>query len=204
MSSAWDVVRQFEAAVAEFAGCKYGVAVDTCTAALHLSLEYCQRKFKTDTITIPYKTYVSVPCMIKHMGLNIFWSEVQWKGHYILSPHPILDSACRFTKDMCKEGIPSFCFTCVSFQYRKHLPIGRGGMILHNDDEADQWFRLARFSGRHEVPLTEDTPEMIGWHYFMEPERAARGLQLLSLMPTQTPEDLQFDYPDLRTFGLYQ
>jgi len=203
MSNPWDVVRDFERAVADFAGCKYGVAVDTCTAALHLSLEYSQRKFKCEDVTIPYKTYVSVPCMIKHMGLKITWSQVPWKGWYLLSPHFILDSACRFSKNMCKEGFASECFTCVSFQYRKHLPIGRGGMILHNNDEADKWFRLARFSGRHEVPLTEDVPEMIGWHYFMEPERAARGLQLLSLMKTQTPDDLEFQYPDLRTFGLY-
>jgi len=180
------------------------VAVDTCTAALHLSLEYCLlTESRIKDITIPCKTYVSVPCMIKHAGLKVTWSDYEWKGQYFLSPFPIIDSACRFTKDMCSQHIKSCCFTCVSFQYRKHLPIGRGGMILHNNDAADKWLRLARFSGRHEVPLTEDVPEMIGWHYFMEPERAARGLQLLSLMKTQTPDDLEFQYPDLRTFGLY-
>jgi hypothetical protein len=36
----------------------------------------------------------------------------------------------------------------------------------------------------------------------MEPERAARGLTLLSLLPDENP-DRRFEYPDLSTFGLY-
>jgi dTDP-4-amino-4,6-dideoxygalactose transaminase len=92
---------------------------------------------------------------------------------------------------------------CVSFQYRKHLPIGRGGMILTDDPEAVRWYKLARFSGRHEIPLTEDVPEMVGWHCYMEPERAARGMTLMMNL-RETNQDLEFNYPDLSTFGLYE
>lgn len=75
-------------------------------------------------------------------------------------------------------------------------------MILTNDPEAVKWFKLARFSGRHEVPLTDDVPEMIGWSCYMEPERAAKGLTLLSTIPDDN-EDLRFNYPDLASFRLY-
>jgi dTDP-4-amino-4,6-dideoxygalactose transaminase len=36
----------------------------------------------------------------------------------------------------------------LSFHRRKHLAIGRGGMILTDDAEAAKWLRLARYDTR--------------------------------------------------------
>jgi dTDP-4-amino-4,6-dideoxygalactose transaminase len=197
----WQVVRDFESAVAEYAGSRYAVAVDTGTAAIFLACKY----LKVQRVTIPCRTYCSVPCSIIHAGGSVgFWNR-EWKGSYRLGPYPILDSACRFTRGMfrAENECGDSWYSCLSFQYRKHLKIGRGGMILTDDPVAVDWFRLARFSGRHEVPLMEDSPSMVGWSCYMEPERAARGLTLLSMMPDHN-EDLRFEYPDLSKFPIYQ
>lgn len=192
--SAYQVVRDFEETIAAFAGSKFGVAVDTCTAAIFLCCKYLQ----VQEVSIPKRTYCSVPCSIIHAGGKVKFRDENWSGVYFLNPYPIVDSACRFRQGMYVPGT----YWCLSFQYRKHIPIGRGGMILTDDAEAVEWFRLARFSGRHEIPLMEDRPAMVGWHCYMEPERAARGLTLF--MNVQDWPDLKFDYPDLSTFGIYQ
>ena len=187
-------VRQFEQAVAEYTGAPYAVSIDSCTGALFLACTYLRVK----EVTIPARTYVSVPCSIIHAGGKVVMEDKTWSGAYQLEPYPIWDCACRFTSGMYVPGT----YQCLSFQYKKHLPIGRGGMILTDDAKAVEWFKLARFHGRHEVPLMEDTPAMVGWHLYMEPERASRGLTLLSSIAKDN-DDLYFDYPDIRTFNLY-
>lgn len=191
----YNTVREFEKAIAGYTGSPFAVAVDTCTAALFL----CCRYLNVGEVTIPSRTYCSVPCSILHAGGRVRFSSRAWAGDYRLEPYPIIDSACRFRRRMYEPGT----YRCLSFQTRKRLPIGRGGMILTDDAQAVEWFKLARFHGRHERPLMEDTPAIVGWPFYMEPERAARGLQLLSVLEDDSPADLEFNYPDLSTFALY-
>lgn len=67
---------------------------------------------------------------------------------------------------------------CLSFQYAKHIPIGRGGMILTDSKKAAEWFRLMRNDGRHEVPKEYEKVNLPGWNMYMTAEQAARGLEL--------------------------
>jgi len=194
--NAWNVVRDFENVVAEYAGAPYAVAVDSCTWALFL----CCRYLHVGVVTLPKKTYCSVPGAVIHAGGSVQFCNGDWSGWYSLTPYHIADSACCFHKGMYRSG----WFFCLSFQARKHIPIGRGGMILTDNKEAAEWFRLARFNGRREEPMSQDSkPAFVGWHCFMEPERAARGLQLMMNVKDDNP-DLVFDYPDLSLWGLYQ
>lgn len=193
----YNVVRQFESVIAQYAGSNYGIAVDSCTAAIFLSLSYCYQNITIDTnietITIPKHTYPSVPMEIIHAGFQVCFEDIAWKGCYQLEPLNIFDSAKRFTKDMY---IPNSLY-CLSFHYKKHLPIGRGGMILTDDHDAVNWLRCARYMGRHEgVPLDCDEFELCGWNLYMDPPRAARGLTLFSTMNAVNP-DLEEIYPDL-------
>lgn len=194
MNNPYEVVRHFESMVATYAGAPYAIALDTCTDALFLACKYLQ----VEEVIIPCRTYISVPCSIMHAGGKVIFRDYDWRGSYYLDPYPIIDSSCRFTSGMYQAGT----HYCVSFQYRKHLPIGRGGMILTDDLEAVEWYKLARFNGRHEVPLIEDVPVMVGWNCYMDPERAVRGMTLMMQM-SKVNADLEFVYPDLSTFGLY-
>lgn len=184
----YDVIFQFEQEIATFTGSIYAVAVDTCSAALFLCCKY----LRVQEVTIPAHTYVSVPCAIIHAGGTVKFEQVDWKGIYQLKPYKIWDSALRLRRKMY---VPN-SFMCLSFQYRKHLPIGRGGMILTDDAEAVKWFHLARFHGRQSYPIGAGDIKMVGWPMYMEPERAAKGLILLLNQKDDNP-DLDIKYPDL-------
>jgi dTDP-4-amino-4,6-dideoxygalactose transaminase len=195
MENPFKVVETFEQTIAELAGAKYGVAVDCCTNALFLCLKYLN---KTDEmITIPNKTYVGVPCSIRNAGYKVSFENVEWSGVYQLKPLPVFDGALRFRKNMYKGG-----FHCLSFHIKKHLKIGRGGMILTDDIEARDWFRLARFNGRNPIQHQEDTFKMIGWNYYMTNHDAARGLWLLSGFESNIDlKDIDPVYPDLSVYN---
>lgn len=165
-----NVVRQFEKTIAKYCGAPYGVAVESCTAALLLSCLY----FKVGFVYIPKKTYFSVPFSIVHAGGIPQFYNLSWRGAYQLKPYPIIDSAMRLKPGMYNKGQ----YQCLSFQYSKHLPIGRGGMILTDNKKAANWFRLMRNDGRREIPKEKDKVRLKGFNFYMTAEQAARGLEL--------------------------
>lgn len=193
-SPAYSVVADFEKMIAEWSGSKYAVAVESCTSAIFLSLLY--RRIQGETITIPKFTYPSVANMIIHAGGSVAFSDRDWKGVYELDPVGVIDGALRFRKGMYKGGLH-----CLSFHSKKLLPIGRGGMILTDDEYAYKWLKKMRFDGRQEgVPLNEDELELVGWNMYMTPEQAARGMMLFELIKNTDVQDLDSskqNYPDL-------
>ncbi len=200
------VVDEFEKRIAEWCGSKYAVAVESGTAAIFLSLQYWKHRMgRIDTAFIPSKTYPSVPCSIIHCGGKVFFHDREWEGEYNLAPYQIWDSALRFKKGMYHGGEQ-----CLSFHIKKHLPIGRGGMVLTNNEDVYDWLKKARFDGRSPVPLIEDTFTMLGYNMYMTPSDAARGIQLFEVLRQKYPdgmEDLKVEeqgYPDLSQFKIYQ
>lgn len=193
-----NVIRQFEDTIAKHCGAPYGIAIESCSAALFLSCLYC----KVDLVTIPMETYNGVPCAIINAGGKVRFVDGVWKGYYKLEPYPIIDSACRFRKNMYVPGY----FHCLSFQYSKHLPIGRGGMILTDDKNAADWFRRMRNDGRDEVSKYEDKIDLVGYNMYMTPEQAARGLSLYywRFFGKKDPPDLDMDYMDLSYINAYR
>ena len=69
-------------------------------------------------------------------------------------------------------------FQCLSFQYSKHIPIGRGGMILTDSKKAAEWFKVMRNDGRREIPKEKDNVNLAGFNAYMTADQAARGLEL--------------------------
>lgn len=198
----YSIVDTFEKTIAEFAGSKYAVAVESCTAAIFLSLMYkkTQERYYGE-VYIPKHTYPSIPCSIIHAGSKVVFTDETWQGVYELKPWGVIDGALRFRKGMYEGGLH-----CLSFHIKKLLPIGRGGMILTNDFDAVKWLRKARFDGREPVPLIEDKFTMLGWNCYMEPANAARGLQLFQAMGDKVFEDIPVEsqgYPDLSQFKIY-
>ena len=200
MRNAFGVVEEFERRVAEYAGAPYAVAVDCCTSAIFLSLEYLKTLpgVMIGTVTLPARTYVSVPQACMHAGFRVRFEDYAWLGAYEISPLDIWDGAKRFRKGMYQGGLH-----CLSFHAKKHLPIGRGGMVLTDEASAAKWLKRARYDGREGKPYAEERVDMLGWHAYMTPEQAARGLQLLDTLPATNP-DLTEDYPDLREMPLFK
>lgn len=195
------VVTNFEERIAEWAGSKYAVAVESGTAAIFLSLMYRKSQKPFKQVFIPKCTYPSVPCSIIHAGAQVKFTDYVWEGLYELQPLDIWDGALRFKKGMFMGGLH-----CLSFHIKKHLPIGRGGMILTDDIEARDWLRKARFDGREPIPLLEDNFTMLGYNMYMEPAEAARGIQLFEVIRNKELSDLvveEQDYPDLSKFPIY-
>lgn len=198
MKNPFQVVKDFEEALAEYTGAPYVVTTESCTSALLLCCAY----HSVTQVTIPSNTYPSVPCSIIHAGGSVVFDETKnrWSGVYKLEPYNIWDSAKRLTSNMYIPGSEM----CLSFHGKKLLPIGRGGAILTDDVAAATWFKQARFDGRHEVPLAEDKIDMVGYNCYLTPEQAARGLLLLSFLPKHN-DDMPFEqYPNLREAGIYE
>ena len=199
LSKPYDIVSTFEESVAEYAGSYYGIAVDSCTNALFLACKY----FNVKEVKLPKFTYVGVAYAILNAGGTIKFIDHKWEGSYILHPYQIVDSARRFRKNMYMY-MPGTLY-CVSFHWSKHLPIGRGGMILTNDYQAVQWLKKARFDGRTEGVLAkEDNFTTPGYHMYMIPELAARGLMLMNSVKDDNDDLPWDDYSDLSKHKIFQ
>lgn len=194
------VTEDFEKMVAEYTGAPYAVALDNCSSALLLALIY--EGVQGKEISIPARTYMSVPCSIINTGGKVKFIPVEGekiKGEYLLGGTKIYDSALRFTSNMYRAGY----IQCLSFSGPfKHLKLGKGGMILTDSKEACEWFKKARNSGRGECSYHEDNFTMLGFNFYMLPEIAAKGLGLMRGFPKHN-EDLELPYPDLSKFDVY-
>lgn len=197
----YKIVKMFEEEIAEYTGAPYAISVDSCTNALFLCCYY----LKVEEVTIPSKTYLSVPMSIMNAGGNVIFDKRpqtnHWVGTYQLKPYPIYDSAKRLTSNMF---IPN-SFMCLSFHIKKHLAIGKGGMILTDDPKAYEWFKRARYEGRSEKYYKEDNIHELGWNMYMTPQEAAHGLCLMQNYPRHKADlDELNGYRDLTEFEIFK
>lgn len=198
------VTRRLETALCEYTGAPYACALNSCTAAILLAVQWCDRHEIPRPMTgvnIPRRTYVSVPCAIKLAGCFPTWRDEDWRGAYQLRPFPIMDSARRFTSNMYRAGQ----FQCVSFAASKILGAEQGGAILCDDEQAYEWFKKMRFDGRTEgVDPHDDTFDLIGYHCLMIPSVAATLLVRLHHLPKHNKDLPRYDYPDLSKHKAFQ
>lgn len=201
------ITEDFEKMLCDYTGSPYAVAVDNCSNALFLCL--MRENVAGKEISIPSRTYPSVPCEIIHAGAKVNFLPIigdTIKGAYRLSPTLIWDSALRFTADMYLPG----SFMCLSFTGPyKHLKLSKGGAILTDDYNAYLWFKRARYSGRRECSYHTDNLDMLGWNFYMMPEVAARGCLLMANFydmngKAKVNEDIEMRYPDLSKFEVYR
>jgi dTDP-4-amino-4,6-dideoxygalactose transaminase len=198
------VITVFEEIIADYCGSKYAVSVDNATNGLFLCLKYLQ--VEGQEITIPARTFMSVPCTIIQTENKVKFDHnhpsiegKKLRGEYQLSPLPIWDSALTFRKGMYRKGQ----FQCLSFSGpRKFLKLGKGGMILTDDKKAYDWLKRASYFGRRHIDHTVDHFDMLGWNFYMLPEIAARGAVLMSAVSDYN-EDLAIEYQDLSQYEIY-
>lgn len=88
--------REFEQKIAEYTGAKYAVAVNSCTAALHLSLIAAGVKSGDEVITTPYTFAASVEAII-HSGARPIFSDID-PDTFNISPSEIEKQTTSRTK----------------------------------------------------------------------------------------------------------
>ena len=162
----YKVTEEFEQELCKYTGAKYAVTVDNMSNGLFLSLYYenhIKNNIKDKIITIPNRTYPSVPCEIIHAGLKVRWDIVKGKtltGAYNLKGSNIWDSALTFTAEMYQPET----HMCVSFTGPyKHFKLSKGGAILTDNLEAYHWFKRARYSGRRECSYHDESILQYRW-----------------------------------------
>lgn len=211
-NDAREIIDLFENKVAKFAGSKYAVSVDCCSHGVFLGLKYilslenstnlydfygASGTYPQIDLIIPKQTYVSIPMQIMHAGFGVQYENLEWSGIYQIKPTRVWDGAVRWTKGMYIGGD---ALQVISFQFKKRVPIGKGGMILTDDENAYKMLKLMSYDGR-DLTLPYDHPEHVktlGYHMYMTPEDAARGIILMDSLPEENEDSGNNTmYPDV-------
>lgn len=194
----FEAIEKFETNIAEFFGSPHAVAVDCCTHGLEL----CLRLQQTKRYSVPKRTYISVPFLAHKLNIDFEWRDEDWTDFYYLGGTNIIDAAVLWKEN---SYIPS-TFMCLSFQFRKHLNLGRGGMILTDNKEAAMILKKMSYDGRlPDVPWREQNIDTMGYHYYMTPETAESGLQKLSTAIEDNPKQWTIsDWPDLTQMEIFK
>ena len=194
----FEIVNKFENKIAEFFGAPYAVAVDCCTHGIEL----CLRQQEVLTLIVPKRTYLSVPMLANKLNIRLQWNDEQWEDYYWLEGTNIIDAAVLWKKD---SYIPN-TFMCVSFQFQKHLSLGRGGIILTDNKEAAIELKKMSYDGRlPNVPWRDQNIDTMGYHYYMAPEIALMGLNKLEKAINTPPKKWSIDeWPDLTEMEIFK
>jgi dTDP-4-amino-4,6-dideoxygalactose transaminase len=194
----FEYVEEFEKEISKFYNSPYAVATDCCTHALELCLRY----EGYDNITIPTHTYISVPFTLEKLNLKWKFESQQWEDFYYLGNTNIIDAAVYWKQN----GYIQNTYMCLSFQHKKHLNLGRGGAILLQNKSDYDVLKKMSYDGRDlSRPWAEQNIDTIGYHYYMTPEVAKIGIELLNerkKIPSKkwTCED----YPNLKEMSVFR
>ena len=195
----FNTVTEFEKKIAEFFGSPYAIAIDSCTHGIELCLRYT----KETKINVPKRTYLSVPFLAEKLGIEREWRDEDWQDFYTLNygEKRIIDAAVLWRKD---SYIPN-TFMCISFQYQKHLSLGRGGVILLDNENDYINLKKMSYDGRLPIiPWRDQDIDCVGYHYYMTPETAQMGLDKIENAINTTPRQwVVTDWPDLTQMKIF-
>jgi len=152
------VTEEFEAKFAKMVGAKYAVAVNSCTAALHIACHMLDLA-PTDNIIVPTMTFIPTACVANYCGatpifcdideetLLIDWTDaldrvdehtraifpVLYAGQAIEEASTDLTLVYDCAQAVGSKFDASGKICCWSFQAVKNLATGDGGMITMDD-----------------------------------------------------------------------
>jgi dTDP-4-amino-4,6-dideoxygalactose transaminase len=194
----FNIVSDFESLISNFYNAPYAVATDCCTHAIEL----CLRLKEIKQTSCPKHTYLSIPMIFKKINIQWHWEDKNWENFYRLGDTNIIDAAV-FWKE---NGYIPGTMMCLSFQFRKHLSLGRGGMILLDNKEDYHELIKMSYDGRtRDKPWAEQTVSSMGYHYYMTPETAQLGMQRLEEVKHKEAKQWSYlDYPDLSKMKVFE
>jgi dTDP-4-amino-4,6-dideoxygalactose transaminase len=191
------MVTEFERKIAEFFGASHAIAVDSCTHGIELCLRYTG----ANTICVPKRTYLSIPLLANKLNITLLWKDEEWIDYYYLTKW-VIDAAVLWRRNSYIKDT----FMSISFQYQKHLSLGRGGMILMDDEKACSILKKMSYDGRlPNIPWREQNIDTVGYHYYMTPDTAKMGLEKLPEMIATAPRQWVItDWPDLTQMDIFK
>jgi dTDP-4-amino-4,6-dideoxygalactose transaminase len=191
-------ITEFENKIAKFYNAPYAVATDCCTHAIELCLRYKGY----NNITIPFHTYISVPFTFEKLNLKWKFEYQEWTNFYYLGNTNIIDAAVYWKQN----GYIENTYMCLSFQYKKHLSLGRGGAILLQNKEDYDILKKMSYDGRSpDTPWMEQNIDIIGYHYYMTPETAKLGLDKFPDTIINPPKKIDYtNYPNLKKLKVFK
>lgn len=193
----FNTVTHFENKIADFFGAPYAVAVDSCTHGIELALRYT----RTDYIAVPKHTYLSIPFLADKLLIDRYWKDDDWVDYYYLTDR-VIDAAVLWKPN---SYIPN-TFMGISFQYQKHLSLGRGGILLCDNEADAKELKKMSYDGRlPNIPWREQNITSVGYHYYMTPETAQLGLDKLPAAILNEPRQWKInDWPDLTQMDIFK
>lgn len=193
----FNAVTDFENKLANFFNAPYCVTTDSCTHAIEL----CLRLDNIANAVSPTRTYISIPFTFEKLGINWWWENNPWEDYYYIT-RCIIDAAVFWKA----KSYISNTMMCISFQFKKHLALGRGGCILLDDLEKYKKLKKMSYDGREkDVPWSKQNIKEIGYHYYMTPETASLGLNLLPQAIKKPPKKWNYlDYPNLVDMDVFK
>lgn len=148
---------------------------------------HCARLVTNKTRAIIIVHQMGIPC-----DMDAFRKELAKEyedGEFAYRVPIIEDAACAFGSEYKGKKIGNSDHDVIySFQARKCLTTGEGGMIITRDEEAAEWYRSMRAFGTNTSPLKRDSANyllkeaftQIGTNYKISDIQAAVGLAHLS------------------------
>ena len=152
VSSVGAYVNQFENMVAEFAGCKYGVATSNGTAALQVALQLANVQ-RDDYVIVPNVTFIASVNSIKYSGANPILIDVDpqtWQMDLNL------------LKDFLENETGQKNGQCV---YLKNDRVIKCIMPVHVLGNVCDMDRLMKLADQYNVAIVEDATESLGSFY---------------------------------------
>lgn len=211
----FDFIIIFEEKLAKYTGFKYACCVDCCTNGILISLELLNHLNIIDKTTIKLGitkyTYMSVPMTLKNNNWNVYLINNKWKKFYRIQNTNVVDAATDFHENMIRDYNEDD-IVCVSFQQKKRLSLGRGGVILTNNQIYYDILKRLVYDGRNSFISDryeiKNNPNDIlcGYHCYMEPDKACQGilkLNQINILPSYKKHSWK-EYEDLTKLNFFK
>jgi dTDP-4-amino-4,6-dideoxygalactose transaminase len=194
----FDAILDFEKMLSEYTGAPYVVLTDCCTHAIELCFRYKLSINEIKSITIPNRTYLSVPMVFHKLNIPYNTIDTEWNGEYNFGFTNIWDSARKLINGMYKNGQ----MQCLSFGLTKPLEIGRGGAILLDDVGTYKWLKMASYDGRDLSCLPWESQQNfnIGYHYMIRPEECIDGMN--EMITNNISHSYTHKYPNINNITI--
>ncbi len=153
VSSVGSYVSRFEEVVADYVGCKYGIAVVNGTSALHLSLLVCDVK-SGDEVIVPTLTFVATANVVRYCGADPVFIDCNQETLCL-----DVEKLRLFLETECTRKSDGYTYNKASGRRIKAI------MAVHIFGHPVEMDNITRLCQRYNIDIIEDATESLGSEY---------------------------------------